>query len=112
MILGSCDPEILGVFLGVKLPLRPRDPCVTKLLGSQDPVILGVLEHLGVEPPLGTVGLAAEFVPKVSQCRPEGTRPTGRVRFLHPWILLVPVTPGGVGTVVFYSPLILRSWAC
>jgi hypothetical protein len=29
-------------------------------------MILGVLEHLGVELPLGVVGLAAEFMPKVS----------------------------------------------
>ena len=49
MILGSCDLEIL---------------CVTKLLGSCDPLILGVLEHLGVELSLGVVGLASEFVPK------------------------------------------------
>ena len=39
VILGSCDPEILGVseLLGVKLTQRPWDPCVTKLLGSWDP---------------------------------------------------------------------------
>jgi hypothetical protein len=39
-------------------------------------MILGVLEFLGVEFPLGVVGLAAEFVPKVSsgvQPRLEGT---------------------------------------
>ena len=37
---------------------------MTKLLGSCDPLILGVLEHLGVELSLGVVGLASEFVPK------------------------------------------------
>jgi hypothetical protein len=30
-----------------------------------DPVILGVLEHLGVDLPLGVVGLGTEPVPKV-----------------------------------------------
>lgn len=82
-----------------------------KLLESCDPVILGMLEHLGVEP-LGAVGLAANFAPKVNQGRPEGTQATGWAEFLCPWILLVSVT-GGVATgVVFYSPLILRSWEC
>ena len=28
-------------------------------------MILGLLEHLGVDLPLGVVGLAVEFVPKV-----------------------------------------------
>jgi hypothetical protein len=37
---------------------------VTKLLGSCDSLILGMLECLGVELPLGVVGLAAEFAPK------------------------------------------------
>ena len=74
---------------------------MTKLLGSCDPVTLGVLENLGVELPLGVVGLAAEFGPKVCsglQPRPEGTHITGQVGFLQPWIPLVPVTPSGVGT--------------
>ena len=73
-----------------------------------------MLEHLGVELLLGVVGLAAEFTPKVCsghRFRPEGTHATGQAGFLCPWILLVPVTPSGVGTdVVFYSPVILRSW--
>jgi hypothetical protein len=82
---------------------------VTKPLGSWDPGILGpwepgilvMLENLGVELPLGVVGLAAEFGPKVCsglQPRPEGTHITGQVGFLQPWIPLVPVTPSGVGT--------------
>ena len=72
-------------------------------------MILGVLEHLGVKLPLGVVGMAVEFVPKVNQGRPERTRVTGQVGFLCPWIPLVPVTPGGVGTDVVSSssPLIL-----
>jgi hypothetical protein len=32
---------------------------------TSDPLILGVLECLGVDLPLGVVGLAAEFMPKV-----------------------------------------------
>ena len=39
------------------------------VLLTPDPKILGVLEHLGVEPPLGDVRLAAEFVLKVNRCR-------------------------------------------
>ena len=54
---------------------------MTKLLGSRDPVILGVLELLVFEPLLSAVGLAKEFTPKVNQCRLEGTPATwsGRV---------------------------------
>ena len=70
---------------------------MTKLLGSLDPMILGVLMCLGMELPRGSVGLAEEFVPKVYQHRLEGTCPTGQVGFLCPWIPLVLVTPGGVG---------------
>jgi hypothetical protein len=35
-----------------------------------------------MEPPLGAVGLAIEFMPKVNWCRPEGTRATDWVGFL------------------------------
>jgi hypothetical protein len=76
-------------------------------------VILCVLECLGFEPPLGALALSVEFAPKVNWHRPKGIRATGLVGFLCPWLLLVPVTPGGVGTdVVSYSPLTLWSWAC
>ena len=85
---------------------------MTKLLESWDPGILAVLESLGFEPPLGAVGLAAELVPKVNQCRLEEIQTTGPARFLSPWILPVSVTLGGVGTDVSYLPLILRSWVC
>ena len=86
---------------------------MNKLLGSWDPNILGMLECLGVGPSLGAVGLATDFEPKVDLCRPEGTQATGWAGFLGSWILLVPVIPSGVGSdVVFYSPLILRSWVC
>jgi hypothetical protein len=78
VLLWFWDPVILVVseLLGVKLPLGPRDPGVTKVMGSRDHMILGVLEHLGVELPLGVVGLAVEFAPKSAQAtgpdRPEG----------------------------------------
>ena len=55
---------------------------MTKLLGSCDPVILGVLEHLGVELLLGVVGLGAELVLKVCSgywLRLEGTCGLARV---------------------------------
>ena len=84
---------------------------MTKFFGSWDPMILGVLEHLGVKLPLGVMGLAAEFSSKVCLGlwpRLERTLATGRVGFLHPWIPLVPVDPVSVGTyVVSSSPLIL-----
>ena len=35
--------------------------------GISDPMILGMLEHLGVNLPLGVVGLAAEFAHKSAQ---------------------------------------------
>ena len=38
---------------------------LTKLLGSWDPKTLGMLEGLELVPPLGTVGLSAEFKTKV-----------------------------------------------
>ena len=48
-------------------------------------MVLGVLERLGVELPLGVVGLAVEFMPKVCsghRLRLEGTCATGQVEFL------------------------------
>ena len=65
-------------------------------------MVLGMLELLGVEFPLGVVGLAAEFTPKVCsghQPTPEGTCATGQAEFLGAWVSLVPVT-SGVGTGV------------
>ena len=73
-------------------------------------MVLGMLELLGVEFPLGVVGLAAEFTPKVCsghQPRPEGTCATGQSEFLHVWVLLVAVTPTVGADVVSSSPLIL-----
>jgi hypothetical protein len=51
-----------------------------EILGSWDPVDLGMLEYLRVEPFLGVVGLATEFAPKVCSVhwpRPEKTHATG-----------------------------------
>ena len=47
-----------------------------------------------MELPLGVVGLAVEFVPKVCSDRLEGTCATGLAEFLCAWVPLVPVTPG------------------
>ena len=66
-------------------------------------MILFLLECVGEELDLDVVGLAVEFELKVNQPRPEGTCLTGRVKFLIPWILLVPVMAGGVGTDVMSS---------
>ena len=78
--------------------------------GTSDPLSLGVLEHLGVEFPLGVVGLAAEFGPQVCsgyQLRLEGTCVIGRAEFLDSWAPLVLVTSGVGADVVSSSPLIL-----
>ena len=79
---------------------------MTKLLGSCDPVILCMLESLGVELLLGVVGLAAEFTHK--DClghlpRTEGTCATGRAEFLGVCVQLVPVTSGVGADVVSFS---------
>ena len=59
-----------------------------------------------MELPLGVVGLAVEFVPKVCsgrRYRPEGTCATGWAEFRRAWVPLVPGTPT-VGTDVVSSP--------
>ena len=80
-----------------------------EILRSWHPKILVLLKHLGVEPPLGTVGPDTELVPKVhTWCTHKGTRDTGQAVFLCLWILLVPDNPDGVGTdPMFSSPLTL-----
>ena len=58
---------------------------MTKLLGSCDPVVLGVFELLRGELLLGLVGLAAEFAHKVCSGHwptQEGTCATGWAEFL------------------------------
>jgi hypothetical protein len=55
-----------------------------------------MLECLGMELPLGVVGLTVEFAPEVCSghwTRPEGTCVTGWAEFLSAWVPLVPVTP-------------------
>ena len=69
-----------------------------------------MLQCLGVDLPLGTVGLATEFVPKVCLGhRPslKGTPATGQEEFLGACVLLVPVTSGVGADVVSASSLIL-----
>ena len=83
---------------------------MTKLLGSWDPVDLGVLELLGVELPLGVVLLAVEFALKIcsgQRLRVDGTCAAGQVEFLGAWVPLLPVSPGVGADVVSSSPLIL-----
>jgi hypothetical protein len=96
-------------FVDVKLSLNPlRFWCdqLPGILGSWDPKIMGMLECLEVVPPLGAMVLSNEFANKVNHHQLEEAVATGRVGFLSPWLLLVPVTPSDVGTdIVFYSPL-------
>jgi hypothetical protein len=70
-------------------------------------VILGVLEPLGVELPLGVVELAAEFMSKVcSGPRLEGIRATGREEFLvsgSRWSQLLPVLGQMLSCLYFSS---------
>jgi hypothetical protein len=62
-ILGSCDPEILGVseLLKINLPLRSWGPEIWDP-GILDPGIVDVFECLGIELPLGVMGLAQSKV--------------------------------------------------
>jgi hypothetical protein len=65
-------------------------------------MILGGLERLGVELPLGVVGLAAEFVLKVCSghwTRLEGSRAACLAELLGAWVPLVSV-PSSVGADV------------
>jgi hypothetical protein len=69
-----------------------------------------MLECLGVELLLDVVGLAVEFLPKVSSehwLRTKGTHATGWVELLGVWVPLVPITSGVRVDVVSSSPLIL-----
>ena len=58
-------------------------------------MIVDVLECLGVELPLGVVGLTVEFAPKVClrhRSRLEETHATGWAEYLGAWVLMVSVT--------------------
>ena len=96
-------------FLGAWVPLVPVTSCVGAdvcVLLTSDPMILGVLEHLGVDLPLGVVGLAAEFPPKVCsghQTTLEGPLTTGQAEFLGAH--LVPINSGVGADIVSSSPL-------
>ena len=64
---GTCATG-LAEFWGAYVLLVTVIPDVEErccVLLTSGPLILSVLEHLGVELPLGVVGLAGEFVPKV-----------------------------------------------
>jgi hypothetical protein len=63
-----------------------------------------------MELPLGVVGQAAEFTPKVCSghwLTLELNFATGQVEYLGAWVLLVPVIPGVGAGVVSSSLLIL-----
>ena len=61
---------------------------MTKLLGSSDPLILGVLESLGVELPLGVVGLDIGFMPKACLCELFDVL-IKELLYFHPTLLLL-----------------------
>jgi hypothetical protein len=93
LILESYDPEILGVsqLLGVKLPLGPWDPGVSKLLGSWDP---GHVRGPGSGASSGCCwdwlwSLHSRSAQGTSPDRPEGTC-TGMVHFLS--VVFIKVT--------------------
>jgi hypothetical protein len=74
---GNLATDLVG-FLHLWTPLVPVTPggvgtdillSRTGVLLTSDTKILGVLERLGVEPPLCAVGLAEEFAPKVNWCK-------------------------------------------
>ena len=72
---------------------------MTKLLGSWDPVVLGMLECLGVELILGVLGVAVELAYKIcSGHEPslEGTHVSYQTEFLGAWVLVT----SGVGADV------------
>ena len=68
LIVGSCEPEILGVseFLAVKLLKYWCDPAPV-ILGSCFPKILGVLHCLEVVSLLRSMELSGLFETKVNQ---------------------------------------------
>ena len=73
-------------------------------------MILGKLEHLGVDLPLGVEGLSEKPVPKVylgHQLRVEGNHVLAKLWFLIPWVLGGPVTPGFGEDVLASSPVTL-----
>ena len=60
---------------------------MTKILGSWDPVVLGMLVYLGVGLILGVLGVAVELAYKICsghEPRPKGTLATGVTGCLGP----------------------------
>ena len=85
--------EFLGAWVPV-VPITPRCWGRCCVLLTSDPMILGILERLGVELLLGVVGLIVEFKPKVcsgDRVRLERTPATGQVEFLGAWVLSISV---------------------
>jgi hypothetical protein len=79
--------------------LRSKDPGLGRVPGS-----VASAGHYGIGHHVCSQGRSAHIRRNTATCQ---------VGFLHPWILLVPVTLSYVGSdVVFSLPLILRSWAC
>ena len=66
------------------LLLGSSNPGVTNRLRSYDPMILGMLEHLGVKLPLGVVGLGAELVTKL--CSRYLLRQEGTLKLAEQWV--------------------------
>lgn len=119
MILGSCDPEILGVseFLGIKVLLRPwcdQDPGI---LESWNPKILGMLEFSGVEAPL--LWAPCDCLPRLcpSLCGGDRKEPepvVGRCSCVHGtcWSQLLPVCWSRCCVLLTGVPKILGELEC
>jgi hypothetical protein len=109
VILWFWDPVILRCWC-VRIPRSQVASGTLRSWYDQAPGILwfcnpGHVREPGSGVSFGFCGLAEEFASKVIWHRLEGIQATGQVEFLRSWILLVPVTPGGVGTdIVSSSP--------
>ena len=78
---GSCVPGSLGV---------PVTPGVGADVVASSPMILEALELLGVQLPLGVVGLGAELATKV--CSGHRLRPEGTTIYIFTCVLLSQVS--------------------
>ena len=69
-----------------------------------------MLKCLGMERPLGVVGLAAGVLAQdLLRARAQTGRATVQVEFLCAWVMMVPVTPGVGTNVVSSLPLIISA---
>ena len=69
-------------------------------------MVLGMLEHLGLQLLLGIVRLAAESA-RSAQGTGSDQKETAPVECLDAWVPMIPVTPGVGADVVSSLPLIL-----